>query len=64
MTDDYSLQANGVRAETYRKLMEFIDIPVDKQDAQQRFREMLQNKSSQPLSMIMKEAKSYIDSTN
>lgn len=38
LTDDYALDANGVRAETYRKLMEFIDIPIDKQDAEERFR--------------------------
>jgi hypothetical protein len=38
LTDEYSLDANGVTVFTVRRMMEFLELPSDKPEAEEKFR--------------------------
>ena len=60
MTSEYLLDATGVTPSTYKRLMEFIVLPVDKREADDRFREMLETKSNQSTSHLLRQAKNEL----
>lgn len=62
LTDEYALDAVGVDSSTLKRLMDFIVLPYDKKEAEERFRTLLENTSSLPTSLVLKEAQNFLDS--
>ena len=62
LTDEYTLDANGVTAYTVKRFMEYLDLPEDKLEAEEKFRTLLERTGTKPSSVILKEARTMLDS--
>jgi hypothetical protein len=62
ITDEYALDAFGVEPSTLKRLMDFIVLPYDKKEAEERFRSMLENTNSLPTPVVLREAQNFLDS--
>ena len=54
LTDEYTLDANGVTAFTVKRLMEYLDLPEDKLESEEKFRVLLERTGTKPSSVVMK----------
>jgi hypothetical protein len=48
---------------TVRRMMEFLNLPGDKREAEERFRGLMERSVSQPETVVLREARSLLDST-
>ena len=54
LTDEYAIDATGVTELTLKKFMEYLDLPDDKPEAEEKFRELLERTGSKPVNRALK----------